>query len=162
MKVQVAAVHRGSDHRLHLCTEGDPGCVLRGVALVCRRAIPLALALLNVSSPTLGAMDALSRLSHDTDAEVAQNAVVALGGLPAALHAPPADAAACVMHSAIATRPCFWYALGRCIDELQHMCIGCKLLLIGLQGKACSLSLCTEVESGHTLPVSVHRDGMAS
>ncbi len=41
--------------------------------------MPLAIALLNVSNPTLGAMDALSRLSHDTDAEVAQNAVVALG-----------------------------------------------------------------------------------
>jgi hypothetical protein len=39
----------------------------------------LSIALLNVSNPTLGAMDALSRLSHDTDAEVAQNAVVALG-----------------------------------------------------------------------------------
>lgn len=47
----------------------------------CRRAVPLALALLNVSNPTLGAMDALSRLSHDTDAEVAQNAVVSLGDL---------------------------------------------------------------------------------
>jgi 26S proteasome regulatory subunit N1 len=44
-----------------------------------RRAVPLALALLNCSNPGLGAMDALSRLSHDTDAEVAQNAVVALG-----------------------------------------------------------------------------------
>ena len=43
--------------------------------------MPLALALLNVSNPTLGAMDALSRLSHDTDAEVAQNAVVSLGDL---------------------------------------------------------------------------------
>ena len=41
--------------------------------------MPLALALLNASNPGLGAMDALSRLSHDTDAEVAQNAVVALG-----------------------------------------------------------------------------------
>ena len=50
---------------------------------MCRRAIPLALALLNVSNPTLGAMDALSRLSHDTDAEVAQNAVLALGERPA-------------------------------------------------------------------------------
>lgn len=41
--------------------------------------MPLAIALLNVSNPTLGAMDALSRLSHDTDAEVALNAVIALG-----------------------------------------------------------------------------------
>ena len=66
------------------------------VSSACRRAIPLALALLNVSSPTLGAMDALSRLSHDTDAEVAQNAVVALGGLLAAMHAPQLMQQACL------------------------------------------------------------------
>ena len=41
--------------------------------------MPLALALLNVSSPDMGVMDTLSRLSHDTDAEVAANAVLALG-----------------------------------------------------------------------------------
>ena len=35
-------------------------------------------------------MDALSRLSHDTDAEVAQNAVVALGEHPLAHHTSPA------------------------------------------------------------------------
>ena len=72
--------------------------------MACRRAIPLALALLNVSNPMLGAMDALSRLSHDTDAEVAQNAVVALGGLLVAMHMPPADAAARIMQSAIVIR----------------------------------------------------------
>ena len=58
-------------------------------ACLCRRAIPLALALLNVSNPTLGAMDALSRLSHDTDAEVAQNSVLALGELSAQMAASP-------------------------------------------------------------------------
>ena len=44
-----------------------------------RRAVPLAVAMLNVSNPGMAAMDALSRLSHDTDVEVAQNAVLALG-----------------------------------------------------------------------------------
>jgi len=44
-----------------------------------RRAVPLAVALLNVSNPAMSAMDALSRLSHDADAEVAQNAVLSLG-----------------------------------------------------------------------------------
>ena len=47
-----------------------------------RQAVPLAVALLNVSNPSLGAMDMLSRLSHDADMQVAQNAVVALGELP--------------------------------------------------------------------------------
>ena len=159
--MQVVAVHRGSDDRLHLCTEGDPCCVLRGVALACRRAIPLALALLNVSSPTLGAMDALSRLSHDTDTEVAQNAVVALGGLPAAMHAPADNPAARVMHSAVATGRFLECALGHCIDKLQRMCIGCKLLLYGLPGKACTLCLCNEAESGHMLPVWMRRGGVA-
>jgi 26S proteasome regulatory subunit N1 len=41
--------------------------------------VPLAVALLNVSNPGTSAMDALSRLSHDADAEVAQNAVLSLG-----------------------------------------------------------------------------------
>lgn len=44
-----------------------------------RRAVPLAIALLNISSPDMMAMDTLGRLSHDTDTEVAQNAVLALG-----------------------------------------------------------------------------------
>ena len=51
------------------------------VTSLCRQAVPLAVALLNVSAPKLGAMDMLSRLSHDTDLSVAQNAVVALGEL---------------------------------------------------------------------------------
>lgn len=41
--------------------------------------MPLTLALVNVSSPSLNAVDTLSRLSHDTDIRVAQNAVLALG-----------------------------------------------------------------------------------
>ena len=45
----------------------------------CRQAVPLTLAILNVSNPSLNAVDTLSRLSHDTDIQVAQNAVLALG-----------------------------------------------------------------------------------
>ncbi len=45
--------------------------------------MPLALALLNVSSPDMTAMDTLSRLSHDADGEVAQAAVLGLGILGA-------------------------------------------------------------------------------
>ena len=47
--------------------------------------MPLTLALLNVSSPSLNAVDTLSRLSHDTDIRVAQNAVLALGEYTLAL-----------------------------------------------------------------------------
>lgn len=48
-------------------------------AVCCRRAVPLAVALLDVSNPTVTVMDMLSRLSHDSDQEVAQNAIIALG-----------------------------------------------------------------------------------
>lgn len=44
-----------------------------------RRAVPLAVALLNASNPNMQPMDMLSRLSHDTDSEVgARNRAPAL------------------------------------------------------------------------------------
>ena len=39
----------------------------------------MAVALLNVSNPDIRAMDALSRLSHDADPDVAQAAILSLG-----------------------------------------------------------------------------------
>jgi 26S proteasome regulatory subunit N1 len=54
----------------HLLQYGEPPV---------RRGVPLAVALLNASNPDMSAMDMLSRLSHDTDSEVAHNAVLALG-----------------------------------------------------------------------------------
>ncbi|KAK9865857.1 hypothetical protein WJX84_007244 [Apatococcus fuscideae] len=59
--------HRALEHLLQY---GDPPI---------RRSVPLAIALLHVSEPSIGAVDTLSRLSHDADSEVAQNALVALG-----------------------------------------------------------------------------------
>ncbi|KAG9441817.1 hypothetical protein H6P81_017671 [Aristolochia fimbriata] len=44
-----------------------------------RRAVPLALGLLCISNPKVNVMDTLSRLSHDTDSEVAMSAIIALG-----------------------------------------------------------------------------------
>ena len=44
-----------------------------------RRSIPLALALLSVSNPRLSVVDTLSKLSHDSDLEISQNAVLCLG-----------------------------------------------------------------------------------
>ncbi|KAI3953442.1 hypothetical protein MKW92_002710 [Papaver armeniacum] len=44
-----------------------------------RRAVPLALGLLCISNPKVNVMDALSRLSHDTDSEVAMAATISLG-----------------------------------------------------------------------------------
>lgn len=44
-----------------------------------KRAVPLALALLYVSNPDYSVIDQLSRLSHDSDAVVAQSAIFSLG-----------------------------------------------------------------------------------
>ncbi len=54
----------------HMLQYGEPAV---------RRAVPLAIAVLNISSPDMAAMDTLGRLSHDTDTEVAQSAILALG-----------------------------------------------------------------------------------
>ncbi|MBA0611450.1 hypothetical protein Godav_012138 [Gossypium davidsonii] len=43
------------------------------------QAVPLALGLLCISNPKVNVMDTLSRLSHDTDLEVAMAAVISLG-----------------------------------------------------------------------------------
>eukprot|EP00250_Pteridium_aquilinum_P033849 c6479_g1_i1 orf=630-3299(-) len=44
-----------------------------------RRAVPLSLGILSISNPKINVMDTLSRLSHDSDVEVAMTAIVALG-----------------------------------------------------------------------------------
>ncbi|XP_015887276.3 26S proteasome non-ATPase regulatory subunit 2 homolog A-like [Ziziphus jujuba] len=44
-----------------------------------RRAVPLALGLLSISNPKVNVMDTLSRLSHDTDSDVAMAAIISLG-----------------------------------------------------------------------------------
>lgn len=54
----------------HLMTFGDP---------VIRRAVPLALALISASNPQLTILDTLSKYSHDSDLDVAVNAILAMG-----------------------------------------------------------------------------------
>lgn len=44
-----------------------------------RRAVPLALGLLCISNPKINVTNTLSRLSHDSDAEVAMAAIISLG-----------------------------------------------------------------------------------
>lgn len=57
-------------HMSHLLHYGDP---------VIRRTVPLALALLNPSNPAIPVLDTLSKLSHDSDLDVALNAIFAMG-----------------------------------------------------------------------------------
>jgi 26S proteasome regulatory subunit N1 len=44
-----------------------------------RRAVPLALAMLFISNPAVHVIDTLTKLSHDQDEQISQNAVLALG-----------------------------------------------------------------------------------
>lgn len=55
------------------------GNLLRYSEPTIRRAVPLALGLLSVSNPKLNILDTLSKFSHDNDAEVAHNAIFAMG-----------------------------------------------------------------------------------
>nr|MBE5726992.1 regulatory particle non-ATPase 1 [Cucujiformia] len=55
------------------------GHLLRYCEPVIRRAVPLALGLISVSNPKLNILDTLSKFSHDSDAEVAHNAIFAMG-----------------------------------------------------------------------------------
>jgi len=54
----------------HLLQYGEP---------VIRRSVPLALGLLSISHPRSNVMDTLSKLSHDSDEEVALGAIFSLG-----------------------------------------------------------------------------------
>lgn len=54
----------------HLLQYGEP---------VVRRTVPLAIGLLSISNPQLTVMDTLSKLSHDSDGDVAQGAILGLG-----------------------------------------------------------------------------------
>ena len=58
---------RTFDHLLHYCE------------LPIKRAVPLSLALLFISNPDFSVIDQLSRLSHDPDSEISQNAIIAMG-----------------------------------------------------------------------------------
>ncbi|XP_055637853.1 26S proteasome non-ATPase regulatory subunit 2 [Toxorhynchites rutilus septentrionalis] len=55
------------------------GNLLRYCEPCIRRAVPLALGLISVSNPKLNILDTLSKFSHDSDAEVAHNAIFAMG-----------------------------------------------------------------------------------
>lgn len=44
-----------------------------------KRAVPLALGLISVSNPKINILDTLSKFSHDSDAEVANNSIFAMG-----------------------------------------------------------------------------------
>ncbi|KAL3762002.1 hypothetical protein ACHAW5_008226 [Stephanodiscus triporus] len=58
---------RSFEHLLHYCE------------LPVKRAVPLALGVLNISNPDFSVIDQLSRMSHDPDTEISQNAILIMG-----------------------------------------------------------------------------------
>jgi 26S proteasome regulatory subunit N1 len=58
---------RSFEHLLHYCE------------LPVKRAVPLALGVLNISNPDFSVIDQLSRMSHDPDTEISQNAILVMG-----------------------------------------------------------------------------------
>lgn len=63
-----------------LCpSDGMVSFQLRYCEPVIRRSVPLALGLISVSNPKLSILDTLSKFSHDSDSEVAHNAIFAMG-----------------------------------------------------------------------------------
>lgn len=55
------------------------GQLLRYCEPVIRRSVPLALGLISISNPKMPILDTLSKFSHDSDSEVAHNAIFAMG-----------------------------------------------------------------------------------
>eukprot|EP00825_Cyclidium_porcatum_P051709 TRINITY_DN9599_c0_g1_i1.p1 TRINITY_DN9599_c0_g1~~TRINITY_DN9599_c0_g1_i1.p1 ORF type:complete len:373 (-),score=65.17 TRINITY_DN9599_c0_g1_i1:211-1329(-) len=53
--------------------------ILQYSTIELKRAVPLALALLNISNPKINVMDLLVKLSHDDDIQLSQRAMFALG-----------------------------------------------------------------------------------
>ncbi len=54
----------------HLLQYGEP---------IIKRTVPLAIGLLRISNPEVAIMDLLTKLGYDTDANVSQSAIFALG-----------------------------------------------------------------------------------
>ncbi|KAA0194383.1 hypothetical protein HAZT_HAZT001317 [Hyalella azteca] len=74
----IALIAMGEDIGADMCFR-QFGNLLRYCEPVIRRAVPLALALSSVSNPKLNILDTLSKFSHDSDHEVAHNAIFAMG-----------------------------------------------------------------------------------
>ena len=55
------------------------GHLLRYGELAIKRSVPLALGLISVSNPRINILETLSKFSHDSDPEVAANAIFAMG-----------------------------------------------------------------------------------
>ena len=76
--IGLALIAMGEDVGSEMCFR-SLGHLMRYGEPVIRRSVPLALALMSASNPKLNILDTLSKFSHDNDAVVAHNAILALG-----------------------------------------------------------------------------------
>ena len=74
----LAVIANGEDIGSEMATRTF-GHLLRYGESSIRKAVPLALAMLSASNPQLPVLDTLSKFSHDTDAEVSANSILAMG-----------------------------------------------------------------------------------
>lgn len=74
----VAMVAMGEDIGVDMALRTMSHLLQYGEAEI-RRSVPVAMALLCVSNPLLNVLDMLSKLSHDADAKVAYNSILAMG-----------------------------------------------------------------------------------
>ena len=76
--IGIALVAMGEDIGIDMCIRSLSHLLQYG-ELAIRRMVPLAMSLLCASNPKLNVLDVLSKLSHDGDAEVAHNSILAMG-----------------------------------------------------------------------------------
>ncbi|XP_052227644.1 26S proteasome non-ATPase regulatory subunit 2-like [Dreissena polymorpha] len=74
----LALIAMGEDIGAEMCFRSFSHLLRYGEVGI-RRAVPLALGLLSVSNPKLQILDTLSKFSHDSDPEVTQNSIFAMG-----------------------------------------------------------------------------------
>ena len=114
-----------------------------------RRAVPLALALLNASNPRLTVTDALGRLAHDTHEE-ARAARAARAAFPHRLPAPPSRRVR--RHS--------WEGGGRAVRPLSagHCALCCSRISgwsrLRLERPAAAVAYKCSYTPGHTFPAA--------
>ncbi|CAL5394565.1 unnamed protein product [Camellia sinensis] len=97
-----------------------------------RKAVPLALGLLCISNPKVNVMDTLSRISHDTDIEVAMAAVISLGLIGSGTNNARIAGMLHNLSSYYYKEPrlLFWTALAGILTML-HACLDMKAIIMG-------------------------------
>lgn len=76
--IGVALIAFGEEIGTHMCLRTMSHLMQYGEPSI-RKTVPLAIGLLQVSTPDMGTIDLLNKLAYDSDAEVSMSAIFALG-----------------------------------------------------------------------------------